>query len=382
MRIAILDTYNPVVDFKDAGQIIEGLKDLGIDAFFISLNNPNLEAHKPSFKVISGNLVDINFWKEVDVDIVLFISRLSPHYTEILKTIKNSGKKVIVKADSDGTIGYPLLPNYLRILKINRNPIRWVLSNIKWRLPIGYFVKRKLKQIELADAVIFETPAALNNAINILYFWHYDNLIKKLFFIPDPVSDDIINIDLNSSKNNTIISIGRWEDEGCKNTMAMLNVVRDFLKIHREYQYIIIGSGKNKVLSFIKTLPLEISSRIIIKGSINHGQIPQLLSKSKIFFAPSNLESFNIAAAEALCMGCSVVGTPLENFKYLTANGFSGLITEDFKESSFFNALIKDSKKWEDNQYNQSEIADFWRKKLNRKRVAQEILNVCKKISE
>ena len=380
MKIAILDTYNPVMDFKDQGQIIEGLKDLGIDSFFISPKMPNLKTHQPPFLVISGDLTDVNFWKKVDADVILFFSRLSPCYTEILKTIKKSGKKVIVKADSDGTIGYPLVPNYLRILKITRNPIQWLLSNVKWRLPIGYFIIRKLKQIEIVDKVIIETPEALNNAVSILRFWKRDNLKEKLCFIPDPISPDIINAKL-SIKIDIIISVGRWEDEPCKNTTAMLKAMTKFLSIHKEYRYCIIGSGEDKILSFVKNFPEDIRSRIIIKGLVKHQELSHLLSQSKIFFAPSNLESFNIAAGEALCMGCSVVGTPLPNFKYLTADGFSGLITEGFKISSFVNTLIEDSEKWKNNQYHQEEIANFWRERLNRKKIAGEILKICEIIN-
>ncbi|MFA6999688.1 MAG: glycosyltransferase [Candidatus Paceibacterota bacterium] len=379
MKMAILDTYSPVMDFKDQGQIIGGLKDLGIDTFFISTKTPDLKAHKPPFLVISGDLTDVNFWKKVDADVILFFSRLSPCYTEILKTIKKSGKKVIVKADSDGTIGYPLAPNYLRILKITRNPIQWLLSNIKWRLPIGYFVKRKLKHIELADAVIIETPKALYNAVSVLHFWKLDNLKEKLCVILDPVPPDIINAQL-SIKTDIIISVGRWEDEPCKNTTAMLKAMARFLSINKEYRYFIVGSGEDKILSFIKNLPENVQSRIIVKGLVKHQELSNLLSQSKIFFAPSNLESFNIAAAEALCMGCSVVGTPLPNFKYLTADGFSGLVTKGFRITSFVDALVEDSKKWENNQYNQEEIANFWRERLNRKKIAEEILKICEEI--
>lgn len=39
-------------------------------------------------------------------------------------------------------------------------------------------------------------------------------------------------------------------------------------------------------------------------------------------------------------------------------------------------ALIEDSIKWENGQYHHDEIANFWRKKLNRKEIAQEILKI------
>jgi len=375
MRIGILDIYGPVSDFKDQGQIMEGLKDLGIDSFLIPLNVFDFGTHKNPSTVISGNLMDVNFWREVNADIILFFSRLNPQYTKILKIIKNSGKTVIIKADSDGTLGYPLTPNYLRTLKLSRNPVKCMLSNIKWKLPIDYFVKKKIEQIKLADAVIFESPEALSNVSFILHYWGEDSLIEKIYFVANPVAADVIDAPL-VNKTDTIISVGRWEDDGCKNTKVMLSSAVDFLNFKKNYQYIIIGSGIDNILSFVQQLPFEISSRIIVSGSVSHEKIPELLSKSKIFFTPSNLESFGIAAAEALCMGCSIVGTPLESFRYLTASGFSGTITRGFQKIPIVSALIEDSIKWENGQYHYDEIANFWRKKLNRKEIAQEILKI------
>ena len=376
MRIVILDTGGPPADLKDQGQILGGLRDLGVDARLMLLNTPNLWADERFVAVEPSDSTNVNFWRKNQADIILFFSRLNPRYTKILETIKNSGKIVIIKADSDGTLGYPLAPNYLRTLKVSRQPIRWILSNIKWRLPIGHFVKQKIEQIQLADAVILETPEALANVAYVLHFWHRDNLINKLHFIPNPVTTDIVSAPL-AGKTDTVISIGRWEDEGCKNTQVMLRAAADFLNVKKDYQYIIVGSGRDKILPFIQQLSPEISSRITMSGAVSHQQIPKLLVKSRIFLMPSNLESFGIAAAEALCMGCSVVGTPLESFRYLTASGFSGTIARGFQKTSIVNALIEDSIKWENGQYHHDEIANFWRKRSDRKKIVQEILKIA-----
>ncbi len=375
MKIAIVDLYGTASEFKDPGQIVLGLNDLSVNSFFISLDKKSFSDICP-FKVITGNLLSYDFWNEIDADVILFFTRLNPSYTKIIKIIKSTGKILIIKTDSDGTLGFPLFPNYLRTLRINISPIKCVFRNIKWRLPIGFFVKKKLEQIKIADAVIIESPEALSNVAYILYFWKQKELIKKLFFIPNPVDVNITNATLKENKKNIIVSVGRWEDEQCKNTKVMLTVMIEFLSINKNYHYFIIGSGKNVVSPIIEKLPSTIRSRITVVGEIEHLKIYTFLAEAKIFFTPSKLESFGIAAAEALCMGCSLVATPIESFKYLSMGGFSGTISRGFSKKHLLSSLIEDSTKWDRGEYQHKKIAKFWREELNREKIAKKIIKI------
>lgn len=96
---------------------------------------------------------------------------------------------------------------------------------------------------------------------------------------------------------------------------------------------------------------------------------------------PSNLEGLPIAASEALCVGCSIVGTPLESFRYLINNGFSGTVTKGFQKVHIVSDLLEDSIKWGNGQYHPEKIANFWRERLNRKKIAEEILKICEIIN-
>ena len=86
-----------------------------------------------------------------------------------------------------------------------------------------------------------------------------------------------------------------------------------------------------------------------------------------MLFVPSRWESFSIAAAEALCTGCSIVGTPAEAFRYLSMQGFSGTIASTFDRKAILAALLQDATKWERGDYKPEKIAIFWRANLDSK---------------
>ena len=132
----------------------------------------------------------------------------------------------------------------------------------------------------------------------------------------------------------------------------------------------------------MKNIPNSLKERIHITGAIEHEKIKNYLLRSKIFFMPSQWESFGIAAAEAVCSGCTIVGSPLESLRYLTMEGFSGNVSYSLDHHALVGALLYESNRWENDEIDYLKIAEFWRKKLNRQSIAQEFLNIIEKFKD
>jgi hypothetical protein len=251
----------------------------------------------------------------------------------------------------------------------------WFLRSLQWLIPSKSFNLARISSIENSDATIIESPLALDNVSTILTYWHKDELIKKLVCIPNPVNDDISRRDSSLVKKANIVCIGRW-DIRAKNRTVLFHSLMDFLSEVPQYEVFILGSGTDYFEKKLKHYDRILSQRVHIIGNIPHVQVGDYLESSRILFMPSLYESFGIAAAEGVCMGCSIVGTPLESLKYLSAEGFSGTISRGFQKDDVLDALMHDAKKWHDRQYDPKRIAAFWRKKLNRREVANQILNL------
>jgi len=382
MKVSLFfDNYQPFHEDKDPGQIIFGLIENGFKADLITLEKKELLNYHPFFPLIKvakkEEFYSNNFWSKLDSDLIIFYSWLSKVYTPIVKVIKKRGKKVLIKADNDGCIGYPLLTHQLKTPLFKGSFVKNVFHQIEWRLHLKSFYSKNIEQIELSDGVIIESPDALSNLNYFLANWGRKDLIQKNYFVPNPVTPEFINCKVGK-KENIVIAVGRWEDEVPKNTKLMVETLTEFLEYKKNYRAVIVGSGKKNVEKFLRGVSKEIKNRIEITGPKEHGKIKDFLLPAKIFFMPSRWESFGIAGAEALCCGCSLAGTPLEALRYLSMQGFSGTTASSFKKEAVLAALIQESIKWERNYYFPEKISEFWKAKLDRKKIAKEISEIIK----
>lgn len=375
MKLAVLDFFSKTMICKDPYQLVEGLSEIGHQTTFIPVNK--LVEKEERLNITVGGIRNPKFWSMLNLDAVIFISRFNPELTQVCKAIKESKTPLILKADSDGTLGYPLVPNYLRTVDFSTNFFLDFSRHIKWRLPISTFVKPKLKQIEIADAVIIESPNAKLNAQKVVRYWLGERESEKIEFIPNPLNPVFTRSFAKRSKKKKLTTVGRWEDCRVKNTKAMCTTLSLFAEKFPEYEIEIIGTGVDEVNRHL----LNQNKNIKVTGPVNPDALKDKFAESRILFMPSKLESFGLAAAEALCMGCSVVASPIESLQYFCSEGKTGTLSKDFDSPSYFEALCEDEKKWESGFYNGAEIETFWRNRLDRKLVAQALADfISKKI--
>jgi glycosyltransferase involved in cell wall biosynthesis len=389
MKTAVfMDDYNPMHETKDPGQIPMGLKDIGEQTELITLGKKELENYKAPFPVTQTTWESLStdeFWAKNDADAVVSYTWLGRQYMPMLQKIKASGKKTIIKIDTDGHVGYPLIPVHLRIPFSEDRTVRTLRGHIWYKIPIKALHRRalaaaqgRIKQMELCDASIVESPMALSNLNYFLSWWGRQDIAKKTFFVPDPVTPEFLNAPIQK-KQNIIVSYGRWNDIKQKNTINMVQAITDFLKMRPEYTAVLFGGGKDVLENLIKETPKDITERIKLLGFVERTEINKILSSAKIFLAPSRWESFGIAAGESLCMGCSVAATPVESLQYLAMQGFSGSVSPNFTKNGFLSALVEDAIKWDRGQYKPEEIAAFWRPKLDRKAVSKSVKEIAEK---
>jgi glycosyltransferase involved in cell wall biosynthesis len=298
-------------------------------------------------------------------DSVIAISRFDPALTDALRTIKNYKIPLIIKGDTDGTIGYPLTPNYLRTKPIFKHPLN-ILRHIKWRSKFSKAVKQKIEQIKLADLVVCESPGALHNINKVFDYWSLDK--NKATFIPNPVSDVSTQRNICESKQKTIVSIGRWDDVACKGTDLLAKVIGLTSKVEINYEFIIIGNCTDKIKRLI---PKDSQNKVTFKGHLSFEETQEIIAKAQILLVPSRLESFSLVTAEALCLGTTVVVTPIESLQYLAGDGKFGTVAKDFNPVSIKNALLHEIGLWEQGLRKPRYISTHWKKLLSTKSVGK-----------
>jgi len=374
------DGFNKDHVYKDPGLLYLGLKEKGIEVSLITLKKKELKGINHSFDLIQiDNPIDLEVFENFDAFIVY--SWLSVKYNKLIKTLKKLNKIVIIKSDSDGRIASFKGPKpRFRFTTYFRNPIYQIpVKFFKEFFLIGYYVDLlKVKQIDYADFLIIESPDAAQNLSYFLSIYKRTDLIKKINVIPNPVADDFINIDsYNYNKENIIISVGSWDDIIQKNTKLLIKTIIEFLKIKENWEVILIGSGNNIFKNLISKIPIEIQKRINILGVVNHEEIKRYLLKSKIFFLPSKFEGCPISVAEALCCGCTILGTPIESLRFFSMCGFSGNTASSFNIASMIGSLIYEAEKHEKFKFEDyKRISEYWKNRLNKNKIADKYLDL------
>jgi glycosyltransferase involved in cell wall biosynthesis len=383
MKISLFfDQFQPYHGDKDPGQIPLGLIENGTSADVITVKKTELANYKPEFRITQktpDELESEQFWSELDTDAILAYTWLGRSYTPLIEKMKAGGKKVIIKSDTNGRVGYPFKPFYLNGPLSEKLTISNIIRNIGWNLPIKALhskINRQVtRQIDLSDGVIVESPGGVSNLNLYLATWARRDLIKKTHFVPNPVTPEFIESDI-SKKENIVFSSGRWADFN-KNAELLVETATEFLKERQEYRVIIVGTEIERVKKLVEEVPENILGRINIVGRIEHKKVCGMLANAKIFLLPSRWESYSISTAEAICMGCTAVGAPLESLRYFSMEGTSGTVGATYDKKAVLGALLHDAAKWDNGNYDPNEIAKFWRARLNRKAIAKTIENLA-----
>lgn len=383
MKIGIfIDNFFEAQRYKDPGIIAIVLFNLGHQVTIYCLNTNSTELNGIVIKKLSKKeSEDAVFWEKEESNQIILYSWLSLRFSSLIKALKQSNKKIILKLDSDGHLIYPLKPTYLRSFGRD-NSIKQLAIHVirffQWSIFSKLNSKKRIRQLCLCDAAIIESPLAIDNMRSSLKKWQQENLADKIYFVPDPVSFDIIseNKRLNE-KEDIIISIGRWDDKQ-KNKSGLIKVISQ--SDLSGWKIIIIGKGSSKIRSLLKKINLNLNIEAF--EEIEHKLIGAYLKNAKIIFAPSNHESFNIAVAEAFCNGCSLAGTPLESFFYFSNQGKFGTIAKNFKTIEIKKALEEEISKWNNNKYNPEETSKYWREQLSPEIVGKSIESLLKKYED
>jgi glycosyltransferase involved in cell wall biosynthesis len=393
MKISVFfDLFRPFHELKDPGQIPLGLMEIGINSGVITTTKKELESYNPKFPLVKRTLeefYDEEFWLKNDSDAIIAYPLQGTYYSPLIEKMKQGKKKVFLKFDSDGKMAYPLERHSFRVPLNERFTARNLVSDVWWHLASESAKRNRhanaaaetIKQIELSDGAIIESPEALTNLNYFLGAWGRTDLIRKTFFVPNPVTSEFVEGEIGK-KENVAVSYGRWDDFRQKNTAVMVETVVGFLKERKDYRFIIFGNGTEHVKKLLEAAPENVKDRIEILGFVEREKIKSFLRNAKIFFVPSRWESFSIASAEALCEGCSIAGTPLESLHYLSMQGFSGTTAPLFDKVAIFSALLQDSIKWDNDEYDPQKIAEFWRPILDRKSVAKSIQKLARQVSK
>jgi glycosyltransferase involved in cell wall biosynthesis len=389
MKVAVLfHEFEPYHGFKDPGQLVLGLRDLGVEAELVTWRKESLSGYSevPLVTVETGETARELFWRRSGYDVVVAYTWLREDHLWVPRASRSAGKRVVLKGDTDGQICWPFYPNWDRWLGLGLN--WWASVKIAKRRVVGRVRARAaasllMEQIRLADAVVVETPEAVTKIGYVMARCGSLELVDRLYCIPNPVVPQCADLKVDA-KEKTVIAVANWRvkfgDYNPKNPVSLGVCLRMFLARRPDYRAVVVGAGSELVAS-LAAQSGRAGDRVIARGPLPHEEVLRELSRSRTLVMPSVAEMFPIAAAEAVCLGCSIVGSPIGAFRYLTRGGMNGVVASGFGPDHVLAALLFDAGRWDRGEYDPEEIAEYWRTRLCRREVAKRFLEIFEHIT-
>jgi glycosyltransferase involved in cell wall biosynthesis len=165
------------------------------------------------------------------------------------------------------------------------------------------------------------------------------NKRAEIIVIPNGVDVQAFNRISNLDGYN-IITVSRLVPKnGIEDLIrAMPKVIRRFPEANLE----IIGSGYlyNKIASMIEDLNL--TSKVKLKGNVEHINLPKYLSQTDLFVRPSYSEGLGNAYFEAMASGVPIIGTNVGGIRdFLKKDGDVGFIWDRMGNISLSDKIIE-----------------------------------------
>jgi glycosyltransferase involved in cell wall biosynthesis len=365
---------------RDGGLICRGFKMLGVDARFVALGQPGERKDMPLITCSLEQMRQADWWKQWDVDGVLFASWALPRYEPIARAIKVAGIKLILMLDTHGIVSPHVWPwRYLHDKYFTeKDGGKWfpAVSALLKTAAAGFGERHAgtVRHLEHADLIVLPSPLAQQRYGRYLLAMNRTDLVGRLRSLPYAVAKEM-TYQASIPKKPVIIAVGRWQSV-LKNTPLLIRVLAGVLSRQPQYSARIIGVGSEVIQELALDLNVDCRSRIEVLGRVDHAKLAAHYAESQIFLCTSRYESFMIAAGEALCCGCSVVGDArISSLPYFTGLN-SGTVSCDSSVDNLRDAVMAEINAWQSGERDPVQISQAWKARLHVDNVAKALLKI------
>lgn len=352
---------------RDAGLTCLGLREAGAHGRFVALGPPAESENPPLILTGLAQLSEAGWWKQWRADVVLFNSWGAPRHEPIARAIREAGCKLIVRLDTDGVFSprfdfFPFLARTYGSYRDEERRFPALLALAKaglFRLRPQIYDHKFVTHLRHAHVVVAESAIAAQRVRSYLRRAGETALAERVRPLPHPV-DDLFFPDPGVKKEPRLVAVGRWRTWQ-KDTPRLIQCLGEILRRAPDYRAAIFGSGDDIVRGLADRLEPAVRERIEISGPVPPARLLEEYRRGQIVFAPSRYESFHIAAAEGLCCGASVVGSPALPSFLDFAGAQSGTVSTSRSASALVEAAGAEIQAWRDGRRDPAQISRHWR---------------------
>ena len=371
--------------FRDMGLVVTGLRKLGHEAYLVAHQKPGTRADdRPFIPATREEMSSAGWWKAQKPDAIIINTWSAPRHHAIRLAASAACKRVIEKLDTDGVKSPWIWPwHYVR-----RDAVAYELDK-------GFFARgrafaramarvlvvgggpklldeKMVRCMESVPVYAAETPLAAERVRRFLRMYHADPM-PRVEAIPHPANQELMQYD-NTPKENIVICVGRWND-AVKGWPLLVEIAARFLQVRKDWRVCVAGPDADPKDPRLEKLG-DTRGRFEITGKLDHQSLARLYRRAKIFLLTSHSETFNIAGAEALCAGCSVVGPSQIPSSAYFASRVSGTVSHVRNADHMADALLAEASEWDAGRRNATLISSEWGSQLGDMAVARRYVDI------
>lgn len=371
---------------RDPGLLALSFRDLGVDCSFVAFGDKTPETNRPLILGSPRELEDPGWWGQWKADCVVLYSWGMPRYEPIARAIKEAGSQLMVCLDSDGIVsprvdfgmyylvGYWLYKDvrYRGVIRLPAALAAAAKACLHYCVPASYDL-RMIRHLQHANLISVGSPLAVERIKRLMMAYRRPELAERVVFLPHPVVTEM-TYDSSVPKQRSIVAVGRWESFQ-KDAPLLMRVLVRVLKKYPSYQAQILGSGGEYVNRLRDSMAGDVASRVHVVGPVPHRELVSYYRASQVIFAPSRYESFHIACAEALCCGCSVVGSATVAPLWYFCSRASGTLALRRTADELDDALSSELAAWQEGGRDPSAISAFGCSEFHAPNIAKRLID-------
>jgi glycosyltransferase involved in cell wall biosynthesis len=331
------------------------------------------------------NLESAGWWESQCLDAVVLYAWGRPRFRKVAEAVHRAGIFLILNQDSAGLVS-PLAGwrDWLRAQWIyggqGRDAMAWVrAAALAARgLTAGLFLTDPLRAAHLkhGDVITCVSPVAAERYRRLCSVYGGAELAGRVEVLPHAVEPRFRF--QGHAVNHRIACVGRWEDQVQKRAWLMMEVIGSLLASDKRVTVEIVGRATDEMRRWHQSLASPLKARVRLHGQTDRDGLAEILRTSRVFYCPSAYESFGIAAAEALCSGCSVVAAravTMPSFEWFSCEDSGRLVDQDHAEGHL-SALVAELEAWNGGRRDAERISDIWSGRLHADKVAERIVKM------
>jgi glycosyltransferase involved in cell wall biosynthesis len=370
---------------RDSGLLCRGFQAIGIESRAVMPGERMPEDEVDLIRTDHANLESPEWWRTQRLDGVVLYAWGRPRFRKVAAAIRGAGIFLLLNQDSAGLMSLRVgWREWLRAQWIyggqGRGPaalllffklvLRGMTTELLWSDPLR---GAHLKQGNVIGCV---SPKAADRYRRLCHAYGGEDLARRVRLVPHAVQTSF-RIS-GAVKRRQVACVGRWQDAVQKRPWLLMEVLDRLLKTDAEVTVVIVGKATDELTCWQAALEAGHQSRVRLAGMTGREELAALLQESQVFFSPSAYESFSIAAAEALCAGCSVVAgrlVTMPSFDWFVSEN-SGRLAERDDATGHAEALSAELDAWNGGRRDAQRISETWCGRLHADKVAGRILGM------